>query len=96
MRDWNRSCLPTSATFLLLGLLLFGFQSMILHAQDDRFSFHRQSMVEDQIVRRGVRDPGVVVTRGRVVIIAGVIVAGVIIVIIIIIAIIVIVVIVRT
>lgn len=58
--DRYRSLLPATAGPLLVGLLLFGSQSMILHAQDDRFSFHRQSMVEDQIVRRGVRDPGVV------------------------------------
>lgn len=58
--DRYRSLLPATAGPLLVGLLLFGSQGMILHAQDDRFSFHRQSMVEDQIVRRGVRDPGVV------------------------------------
>jgi protein-L-isoaspartate(D-aspartate) O-methyltransferase len=39
---------------------------MILQAQNDRFTFHRQSMVEDQIVRRGVDNPGVVRAMGEV------------------------------
>lgn len=47
-------------TLLVLGPV------MRLHAQDDRFSFHRQSMVEEQIVRRGIDNPEVVRAMGEV------------------------------
>jgi protein-L-isoaspartate(D-aspartate) O-methyltransferase len=48
------------------GFLLASGMAMTLRAQDDRFSFHRQSMVEDQIVRRGVDNPEVVRAMGEV------------------------------
>jgi protein-L-isoaspartate(D-aspartate) O-methyltransferase len=59
------------ARLLLFGSLLgVGFlaagSNMSLHAQDDRFSFHRQSMVKEQIVRRGVDNPEVVRAMGEV------------------------------
>jgi protein-L-isoaspartate(D-aspartate) O-methyltransferase len=50
----------------LAAMVLAVGQVMILHAQNDRFSFHRQSMVEDQIVRRGVDNPDVVRAMGEV------------------------------
>ena len=53
--------------WLGVGLILVGIgQAMVLQAQNDRFSFHRQSMVEDQIVRRGVSNPSVVRAMGEV------------------------------
>ena len=63
MTRWNRLLLPG----VLLGVSCFVAGSvMTLHAQDDRFSFHRQSMVKDQIVRRGVENPEVVRAMGEV------------------------------
>jgi protein-L-isoaspartate(D-aspartate) O-methyltransferase len=52
-------------SLLGLGILVAG-SLMSLHAQDDRFSFHRQSMVKEQIVRRGVDNPEVVRAMGEV------------------------------
>ena len=49
-----------SRPFLLLIVAVTLVTGMILHAQDDPFLMQRRSMVEDQIVRRGVTDPGVV------------------------------------
>jgi protein-L-isoaspartate(D-aspartate) O-methyltransferase len=52
---------------LALVLVVTGIgQAVILQAQNDRFSFPRQSMVEDQIVRRGVDNPSVVRAMGEV------------------------------
>jgi protein-L-isoaspartate(D-aspartate) O-methyltransferase len=45
---------------LLAAAVLVSLYVMTAEAQDDRFSFHRQSMVMDQIVRRGVDNPKVV------------------------------------
>ena len=60
-REW---LIPRVAVLAAALLLIPAMSS--LRAQDDRFSFHRQSMVEDQIVRRGVRNPDVVRAMGEV------------------------------
>ncbi len=59
----SRGCWARSVVLLLLAGL---GHAMVLQAQNDRFNFHRQSMVEDQIVRRGVDDPEVVKAMGEV------------------------------
>ena len=63
MTRWSRQ----QVSGVLLGVLFCGTGPvMTLRAQDDRFSFHRQSMVEQQIVRRGVDNPEVVRAMGEV------------------------------
>ena len=60
-------CNRLMALRILLGLAVIAAGlPMTLRAQDDRFSFHRQSMVKEQIVRRGVDNPEVVRAMGEV------------------------------
>lgn len=60
MMEQSRQEMLKSWPFLLLLVAVTLVTGMTLHAQDDPFLMQRRSMVEDQIVRRGVTDPGVV------------------------------------